>query len=307
MYDIIPDIHGQYDKLKACLEGLGYHHRDGAWRNVDPSRTVIFLGDFIDRGQRNGDVLKTVREMVEAGTASAVMGNHELNAIMYHRTDPKTGEPLRRRDEKNTQQHASFLEEFPLGSDAANEWIDWMATLPICGEYAGFRVVHACWDQERVSKLLAFRPDARLSEDDFVTIADRAHPLCDIVETLTKGPETRLPEGFHFEDKDGSKRKKVRLQWWKAGAGDWRDIAMSVPDIDSLPLGPAPEEITKRSYPANDIPVFFGHYWMSGDVQPQASNALCLDYSAGRDGPLVSYLIDDSHRDIDLKRVSAFG
>jgi hypothetical protein len=32
--------------------------------------------------------VNTVRRMVEAGTALAVMGNHELNAIAWHTSDP---------------------------------------------------------------------------------------------------------------------------------------------------------------------------------------------------------------------------
>jgi hypothetical protein len=42
-------------------------------------------------------------------------------------------------------------------------------------------------------------------------------------------------------------------------------------------------------YPETAKPVFFGHYWLTGLPVLQASNALCLDYSAGRDGPLMSY------------------
>ena len=42
-------------------------------------------------------------------------------------------------------------------------------------------------------------------------------------------------------------------------------------------------------YPEDAKPVFFGHYWMFGRVKLEAQNALCLDYSAGSDGPLISY------------------
>ena len=78
-YDVIGDIHGQADKLRALLLHLGYRERKGAYRH--PDRTAIFVGDFIDRGPRQIDSVNAVRRMVDAGTARAVMGNHEFNAI----------------------------------------------------------------------------------------------------------------------------------------------------------------------------------------------------------------------------------
>ena len=57
MYDVIPDIHGQAEKLKPALRNLGYSERKGAWRHSDPKRHVVFLGDFIDRGPDNRECL----------------------------------------------------------------------------------------------------------------------------------------------------------------------------------------------------------------------------------------------------------
>lgn len=81
----------------------------------------------------------------------------------------------------------------------------------------------------------------------------------------------------------------MRLQWWNTRARTWREIAISVPDPLALPDSPLPAGLTERRYPETDRPVFFGHYWLSGTPVLQAGNALCLDYSAGKDGPLVSY------------------
>ena len=95
-YDIIGDIHGQADKLHALLSELGYVNRDGAYRH--PERTALFVGDFIDRGPQQLSSVMTVRRMVDAGSAQAVMGNHEFNAIAWHTPDPtKAGEHLRPR------------------------------------------------------------------------------------------------------------------------------------------------------------------------------------------------------------------
>jgi hypothetical protein len=82
-YDVIGDIHGQADKLHALLAHLGYHKIDGgAYRH--PDRTVIFVGDFIDRGPRQIDSVMTVRHMVDAegGPHRHVLSN----AVREHRT-----------------------------------------------------------------------------------------------------------------------------------------------------------------------------------------------------------------------------
>ena len=81
-YDIIGDIHGHSEKLTSLLKQLGYRHHLGAWRH--PERSAIFVGDFIDRGPGQLETIRIVREMLDAGTALAVMGNHEFNAIAWY-------------------------------------------------------------------------------------------------------------------------------------------------------------------------------------------------------------------------------
>ncbi|MFM7107886.1 MAG: metallophosphoesterase, partial [Planctomycetaceae bacterium] len=65
MYDLIGDVHGHADALRALLQSLGYARRQGVF--VHPDRRVIFLGDFIDRGPAIRETLEIVRPMVEAG------------------------------------------------------------------------------------------------------------------------------------------------------------------------------------------------------------------------------------------------
>ena len=48
MYDIIGDIHGQAGKLEALLTNMGYQLKDGIYQH--PQRTLISVGDLIDRG-----------------------------------------------------------------------------------------------------------------------------------------------------------------------------------------------------------------------------------------------------------------
>ena len=146
-YDIIGDIHGHGDRLELLLERLGYQVESGVWRH--PERTAIFVGDFIDRGPGQLRTLRLVRDMVDAGSARAVMGNHEFNAIGWATPDGDSGRHLRprhgRQGEKNALQHAAFLTE--VGADSAEHeaWISWFLELPLWIETEAFRVVHACW------------------------------------------------------------------------------------------------------------------------------------------------------------------
>ena len=102
-----------------------------------------------------------------------------------------------------------------------------------------------------------------------------------------------MPAGWRYTDKNGTVRDHVRRQWWSAAARTWRDIAISVPSVMDLPDEDLPDSVATQTYPASARPVFFGHYWLSGAPVILAPNALCLDYSAGKDGPLVSYDLSD--------------
>ena len=121
-YDLIGDIHGQHDKLTALLGKLGYMpHRDGFKHPT--GRKVIFLGDYIDRGPKVREVLLTVRAMVEAGDALAIMGNHEYNAVCYNTPDGK-GDWLRGHREGNNRQVTATLRAF-AGREV--DWENWLA------------------------------------------------------------------------------------------------------------------------------------------------------------------------------------
>lgn len=81
-FDLIGDIHGQANELIELLEKLSYEEKNNIWQHEN--RKVIFLGDFIDRGDQQKEVINIVRPMIENGFALSVMGNHEYNAIAYY-------------------------------------------------------------------------------------------------------------------------------------------------------------------------------------------------------------------------------
>src|SRR5690606_8373786 len=81
-FDIIGDVHGCRAELELLLERLGYDIvRNDEGQAVDAAhpdgRTVIFVGDLVDRGPDTPGVLRLAMGMVEAGHALSVMGNHE--------------------------------------------------------------------------------------------------------------------------------------------------------------------------------------------------------------------------------------
>jgi hypothetical protein len=296
--DIIPDIHGQLEKLLFALRRLGWRRTAAGWVHPDPGRRILFLGDFIDRGPDNAGVLRTVRELMDTDKADAVMGNHELNAVLFHSVHPEDGLPLRPHMEKNIRQHRAFLNEFDLGAPDTREVIAWMASLPLFIDTGEFRAVHASWTASAIGRLTELTENGVLSEEHFVRSAgrDEADEVFRIVETTTKGPEARLPAGCGVSDKEGVLRTNVRMKWWVDRADKWRDIAISVPNMEELPEGAPEGGFDYESYPQEEKPVFFGHYWLQGTPEVQARNVLCLDYSAGLDGPLASY----EHRSGDM-------
>lgn len=83
-FDVIGDVHGCCDELELLLTKLGYAKKDGVYAHPD-GRKAAFLGDFCDRGNRNADVLRIVMDMVKAGNAMAVPGNHDVKLLKYLR------------------------------------------------------------------------------------------------------------------------------------------------------------------------------------------------------------------------------
>lgn len=266
---IIPDIHADPFRLEASLNAAG-------------SNQMAFLGDFIDAGKGTSmsddlAVLKQVRKLIDDGRASAVMGNHELNAILYHREDQQ-GRPLRAHSEKNQAQHKSFLDQFDVGSKDALQWTEWFLTLPLWQEDDRLRLVHACWDQHAVDTISSRRPDGRLHPMDLEEVAAKETPFALAVEKLTSGPEIDLPQGYQFHDSKDVPRQQVRIAWWRAAQGTWRDVALSVPNVLELPDEPVANIEGFAVSSENEPPVLVGHYKMQGDLKIDSPKASCIDF-----------------------------
>jgi hypothetical protein len=273
--------------LIRLLEHLGYQDTDNGFRHT--SRKVIFLGDFIDRGEalaEHKQLLSMVMKMVRSGNAMAVMGNHEFNALAYHTY--VDGRPLRAHSPKNTKQHQAFLNEFDDDPQAKNEVLQFFFELPLWLELENLRVVHACWDDWSIESLIEKNDGPRMSHDLLMKASNPDLPEYKAVETLLKGCEVRLPNGVGFLDKDGNRRDAVRVQWWKQKPINLGDIALPLGvDIGKASSLKPPDDIPRYDPAAK--PCFIGHYWLSGKPCPLSDNVACLDYSVAKQGKLVAY------------------
>jgi hypothetical protein len=283
-YDLVGDIHGHADALHRLLRELEYTEVDGVFRN--PQRKMIFVGDFIDRGPQQREVLRIARSMCEAGAASAVMGNHEFNAIGWADQN-EDGGFLRSHSEKNARQHAKFLHQIDEASADHKDAVRWFRSLPIWLDLPGLRAVHACWHEPSCQALMPFLDEAgRLTEEGIQESYRHGSDAHSAIEILLKGPEERLPAGIHFFDKDGHKREEVRLRWWDHGATTFRKAALGMDGReDEIPDSKIPTDYRYHE----SKPVFFGHYWLTGQPGITAPNAACLDFSVAKEGYLTTY------------------
>ena len=303
-YDIIGDIHGHAEALKALLSGMGYRENQGAWRH--PERQAVFVGDFIDRGPKQLETVDIVRRMVDADSAQAVMGNHEFNAIAWFLPDPhQPGEYLRphyssESGDKNYKQHKAFLNE-AIGTPRHKEIIDWFLTLPLWLQLDGIRVVHACWHQPFIDFLRKKLAGNRLTADIMVEAtrepaseSEKDTPdetIFKALEALTKGIEVPLPDPHCFIDKEGHERFRVRTSWWDSDAASYRQAALlDDTSREALPDEPIPAHL--RIGHDGGTPLFIGHYWKSGKPDLLSDKVACVDYSIGMGGKLVAYRWD---------------
>ena len=296
MYDLIGDIHGHADELVQLLDKLGYQKTRGVYRH--PKRTVIFLGDFIDRGPKIRQVLETVRPMIEDGAALAVMGNHELNALAFHTNDPHcAGTFLRERDTKNIRQHCQTI--LQLSDEELQSTLDWFRTLPLWLDLDGLRAVHACWDDEKIATVSkALVENGGITSSFLQSACNKKNALFGAVDAVLKGKEAKLPDGVSFTDKDGHIRYEMRTKWFESAEGKtYGTYGLQSDEIISDDL--IEESVVKaaRPYPTTAKPVFVGHYWLSAD-EPEflTENVACLDFSVAKGGFLCAYRWDGEQK-----------
>ena len=293
--DIVGDVHGEWQALRALLNHLGYDDH-----GLHPNgRTLVFVGDLVDRGPDSPAVLEWVLPKVSRGIALSLLGNHELNLL---RGDRKEGNGWFF-DDNHDQREGHFGDCRDVDPRRRSDYLDHLNKLPIAAERSDLRIVHACWDQDAIDYLRGIDPstDGRLAQFDRcereleqqLTLLSatpdfnreqiafhrlKAGPRPDLgripveaygqlaayqqlkqngnpVRLLTSGPEIAAESAFHA---GGKLRLLRRLDWWEAYSS------------------------TKA--------VVFGHYWRRPDTEPgpthwhgtSPSLSYCVDFSVGR-------------------------
>lgn len=294
-YDLIGDVHGCGNTLKKLLTKMGYEERDGCFRHA--TRKVIFVGDIVDRGPRIRDALHLVKNMVDAGEAEIVLGNHEYNAMCYctRGRDAEDHLFLREHNARNHRLIRETLEEFEPYPKDWQMFLNWFHTIPLFIDKGQFRVVHACWDHHAIEHFKTLSADHCLSLEMLYESARDGTFLDKMVDRLTRGTSLKLPDGETMISKDGYVRNMFRTKFWNEEPKTYSDVIFQ-PD-------PLPDKLMDRVlseqeldqlmyYDHTQVPVFVGHYWMDGDPAPIVSNVACLDYSAVKYGRLVAYRMD---------------
>ena len=255
--DVVGDIHGEIEALNSLLAQLGYA-ADGSHPD---SRRLVFVGDLVDRGPDSPAVLRKVRDLVEAGRAQCILGNHELNLL---RGDHKHGNSWWAAPEKQSE-HPAVL----ATPEFRAEIRPFLESLPLVLERDDLRVVHACWNQQSIDAL-------RAMEGPNVRAAD-------------------LYEHFLGKIKDHMLESKtlsfVRREWNQFAPRledpDWDAVMLPVKaqldersqmDNPLAVVTSGEERVTQKPFWAggkwrmvdrvkwwdnydDDVPVIFGHYW----------------------------------------------
>jgi len=294
-YDLIGDIHGCGETLIELLEQLGYSKRNGIYQH--PKRKVVFLGDIVDRGPHIRLACHVVRDMVDAGHADIVMGNHEYNLVTYlTEAPPGVRQPFLRphtaRNNFIVEQSIKQFEDYP---HEFNDFLNWFTDLPLFLEYEHFRVVHACWDQAMIDEYQQRYGGNHITREMLPESVNTESFLYKFLDRMLRGTSLKLPDGRSMTAKDGMVRQFFRTKFWADSPEKYSDVVFQ-PD-------PLPEDIEHGIlsreekeqllfYGPEEKPLFIGHYWMQGIPAPIVPNIACLDYSAVKYGRLVAYRMD---------------
>jgi hypothetical protein len=283
--DVIGDVHGEIDALRALLRHLGYD-REGQHLQ---GRRVVFIGDLVDRGPDSPAVVELVRERVARGRAQCVLGNHELNLL---RAASKPGNRWFMDPAHAEQQPGGH---FALSRVASAEFrraaLEFFATLPLALERRDFRrqsvvSLYRRFERRTVRELdmegLSAASERELQqwgaqlEDRGAEVplltatgeCDERYQMGNPVRVITSGVERMTTQPFFSS---GKWRMCDRVKWW--------------------------EQYT------DPVPVIVGHYWrrlsgnwsdghaaskpdlfeglaVTGWMGPR-ENVFCVDYSIG--------------------------
>lgn len=146
----VGDVHGCASKLQTLLQGI-----------QDNSAPLVFVGDYVDRGEHSATVLREVMDLDAQDNVTCLIGNHEEMLLNFLDDPQKKGPRWLRYGGLQTM--ASFgvrgiatgLKGEALDIAAAglreamgDTMIDWLRNLPTHWVSGNISVVHAAADPE---------------------------------------------------------------------------------------------------------------------------------------------------------------
>ena len=288
MYDIIGDVHGHATLLKKLLLKLGYEKGKNGYFHAE--RKAVFVGDFINRGPEIRKTIRLIREMVKNGNAFAILGNHEINAIMYHLKD-EGGKLLVKEPRKNYLSLLKTINEFSGYPDEWKKHLRWMRRLPLFLELGDIRIVHACWSNSAIEIIKS----AFDGERDKKSIFREFHKnpkseLSKSISIITKGINLTMPCDLKVVNNKGIVPRAFRLSWWENPDGK-TFRKMSFESKYRLPAYTVPKEIIPETffYSENEPIVFFGHYCRAKGPHIIKNNLCCVDSCVSGTKMLTAY------------------
>lgn len=251
-FDVVGDVHGELPALEALGTALGYNTVDG-WRHP-AGRTLVFLGDLIDRGAHSLEVAELVLDLCRRRRALLLMGNHEFNLVAFY--DGIVGYERPKSENRATIEQAR-------DEGFAARWrkvVDSFRQLPVALELSDLRVVHACWDRPSLESIDGVMGQAVIlarTADTFDWLSNHVRLRSPFGKRglrpgLTSEPGSRghpaheIPiKGYLAPDSQPGERRRVC--WWETAPGE------------------------------RLRPVVFGHYWNL----PPLSSTLVPPYGYG--------------------------
>jgi hypothetical protein len=301
--DIVGDVHGEIDALEDLLRVLGYRGR-GEHR---AGRRLVFIGDLCDRGPDSPAVVARVEAMMREGTAQCLLGNHELSLLRGARKDANGWFFERDHD----RERGRYMTARSARDDAERQAIlRFFGSLPLALEREDLRLVHACWDDERIeelrlgsrsaSALELYRLHAQRSDERSRALGREQEATAQLerYSTALRDPRAAVPMLGALAERDVDYQMSNPVRVLTSGpehraaapffmSGKWRMVERGE---------------WWRSYRSSK-PVIFGHYWrwpthdvgerfgeFAHDPFPDrawnewtgsADSAFCNDYCAG--------------------------
>lgn len=142
---VVGDVHGRHDLMMRLFERI---------EQIEDTPRVVFVGDYVDRGEQSADVLRTLQGLSAqfGDLLTCLKGNHEAMMLEFLANPERAGQRWLRHG--GLQTLASFrISRSPdtsmtelrdqLRDAMGQDLIDWVTGLPLRWQSGNLAVVHA--------------------------------------------------------------------------------------------------------------------------------------------------------------------